>query len=463
MRFFSVSLIASVALTFITLPQHGCAQQPTPSKTTMIDSAFIHKTYNAAAQAIMRRAVQDSLSYKRLQYLCDTFGARLSGTPALERAIDWVLGELKADGFENVRGEDVQVPYWKRGAESAELVTPRATPLAMLGLGGSIGTPPEGITAEVVVVKSFDELKLRAAEAKGKIVLFNAPFTNYGATVRYRTDGAIKAAEAGAVASLIRSVGPYSMRTPHTGSMRYQDSVKKIPHAAVSTEDADMLARMAERGAKPVVRLKMEGQFMPEATSRNVIAEIRGSEKPEEIVVMGGHIDSWDVGSGAMDDGGGCIATWQALLLLKQLGLKPRRTIRLALWTNEENGLRGGTDYAKRHGAEKHVLAFESDGGVFKPEGFGFTGSAELFARYKAVAALLAPIGAAGMKVGGGGADIGPLAQYAVPMMNIDVDETKYFWYHHTQADMPDKLNPDEINKCAAAIAVMMFAAADMP
>jgi carboxypeptidase Q len=460
MRLLHILLVFSA----LVLPlHHGSAQQPSFITSPTVDSAFIHKTYAATAQAIMRRAAQDSLAYKRLQYLCDTFGARLSGTPALERALDWILSELKADGFENVRGEDVQVPYWKRGAESAELVTPRAAPLAMLGLGGSISTPPEGITAEVMVVKSFDELKQRAAEAKGKIVLFNAPFTSYGATVRYRADGAVKAAEAGTVASLIRSVGPYSMRTPHTGGMRYQDSVKKIPHAALSTEDADMLARMAERGAKPVVRLKMEGHFMPEATSRNVIAEIRGTEKPEEIVVMGGHSDSWDVGSGAMDDGGGCIATWHALYILKQLGLKPRRTIRLALWTNEENGLRGGTDYAKRHGTEKHILAFESDGGVFKPEGFGFTGSAELFTRYKAVASLLAPIGATKMKVGGGGADIGPLAQYAVPMMNIEVDGSKYFWYHHTHADMPDKLNPDEINTCAAAIAVMMYVVADLP
>jgi carboxypeptidase Q len=207
----------------------------------------------------------------------------------------------------------------------------------------------------------------------------------------------------------------------------------------------------------------MSAEALPDATSRNVIAEIKGREKPDEIVVMGGHIDSWDVGTGAMDDAGGCFATWKALQILKELGLKPRRTIRLALWTNEENGLRGGTDYADRHGKEKHILAFESDGGVFEPQGFGFTGAPELLKTYAAAGTLLAPIKANAVTVGGGGADISPLIAYGVPQMSITVDGTRYFWYHHTHADMPDKLNPLEINKCAAAIAVMMYIAADLP
>jgi carboxypeptidase Q len=429
----------------------------------LLDSAYMHKTYSETAKKIIAHALKDSLVYKRLQYMCDTFGPRLSGTPGLERAIDWTLQELKKDGFENVRGEEVKVPAWRRGEESCELLLPRPQKLPMLGLGGSIATPKGGITAQVLVVKNFADLKKRCAEAKGKIVLFNVPFTQYRQTVIYRSEGAIRAAECGAVASLIRSVASYSMQSPHTGGMRYQDSVQRIPHAAISVEDAEMLARMQERGDSVVVRLSMNAESLPDVISRNVIAEIKGREKADEIVVMGGHIDSWDVGTGAMDDAGGCFATWKALQILKELGLKPRRTLRLALWTNEENGLRGGIDYAAQHGKEKHILAFESDGGVFKPQGFGFTGAPELLKTYSAAATLLAPVSAATVSVGGGGADISPLIEYGVPQMSILVDGTKYFWYHHTTSDTPDKLDPHEINQCAAAIAVMMFIAADLP
>jgi carboxypeptidase Q len=439
----------------------------TPSSQSVLtvipDSQTVVQQYSRHAADIIKAARSDSSMYKRLQYLCDTFGSRLSGTPALERALDWILSELTHDGFENVRGEEVMVPHWQRGAESCELLEPRRAELAMLGLGGSISTPPEGITAEVIVVKTFSELTQRAAEAKGKIVLFNAPFAGYGATVTYRRDGAVRAAEVGAVASLIRSVGSYSMRTPHTGSMRYQDGVPKIPHAALSSEDADMIARMAERGQKPIVRLMMQARMHPDALSRNVIAELRGSEKPDEIVVFGGHSDSWDVGSGAMDDAGGCFAAWRALQVLKTLGLRPKRTLRLVMWTNEENGLRGGEDYAKRHGAEKHILALESDSGVFAPQGFGYSGPPALLPALRGITSLLQPIGAHRLTIGGGGADISPLIPYGVPQMGLHVDGSKYFWFHHTHADMPDKLDPDELNRCAAAIALMVFVVADMP
>jgi hypothetical protein len=247
----------------------------------------------------------------------------------------------------------------------------------MLGLGGSIATPAAGITADVMVVTSYDELRARAAEARGKIVLFNVPFTTYGQTVQYRSGGAVAAARVGAVASIIRSVTPYSMRTPHTGGMAYNDSVPKIPHAAITADDADMIARMIGRGQKVTVKLTMSARMMPDAQSRNVIAELRGSTSPDEVVVMGGHIDSWDVGRGAMDDAGGVVVAWEAIRILKELGLRPRRTIRVVGWTNEENGVRGGTGYRDAHRAEldKHIAAIESDGGVFKPVGFGFTGS----------------------------------------------------------------------------------------
>lgn len=454
---------------FFTNTRTALGQQASTTSTIpyqnvkQLDSVYMQKNYAEVAKKILAYAMKDSLAFKRLQYMCDTYGPRLSGSPGLERAIDWTLQELKKDGFENVRGENVLVPSWQRGEESCELVRPRPQRLPVLGLGGSVPTPKGGITARVLVVKDFAELKQRAGDAKGKIVLFNAPFTQYRQTVIYRAEGAIRAAEVGAVASLIRSVASYSIQSPHTGGMRYQEGVPQIPHAAISVEDAEMLARMQERGDSVVVRLVMNAQSLPDATSRNVIAELKGREKPDEIVVLGGHIDSWDVSTGAMDDAGGCFATWKALQILKELGLKPRRTLRLALWTNEENGLRGGIDYAEKHGKEKHILAFESDGGVFQPQGFGFTGAPDLLRVYSSAATLLSPINAASVTVGGGGADISPLIEYNVPQMSILVEGTKYFWYHHTTADTPDKLNPEEMNQCAAAIAVMMFIAADLP
>jgi carboxypeptidase Q len=428
-------------------------------------TAQVSDSHRADAAKLIAAATRDSAAWNRLAKLSDTFGPRFSGTENLERAIDWVLAEMKKDGLENVRGEEVMVPRWVRGTESAELVSPRRQKLPMLGLGGSVGTVPNGITADLLVVSSFDDLKARAAEARGKIVLYDVPFTSYGATVQYRGTGAIEAAKVGAVASLIRSVTPYSMRTPHTGGMRYDSTVTKIPAAALTVEDATMLHRMQDRGEKIRITLKMDAQTLPDAQSRNVVAELKGSGKPEEIVVMGGHIDSWDVGSGAMDDGGGVVIAWEALRLMKELGLRPRRTIRVVGWTNEENGLRGGTAYRDAHQAEldKHVVAIESDGGVFRPVGFGFTGSDAARAILKDVIALLKPIGADSLLAGGGGADIGPIMQRGVPGMSHVVDGTRYFWYHHTDADTPDKLDPAEVARNVAAMAVVAYVIADLP
>ena len=426
--------------------------------------APIAQRYNDAADRLIQAALADSAAWNRIAELTERFGPRFSGTPNLERAIDWVLAEMKKDGMQNVRGEPVMVPRWVRGLESAALLEPRHQNLPMLGLGGSIGTPANGVTAEVLVVSSWDDLKANSARAQGKIVLFNVPFTNYGATVQYRANGAIEAAKAGAVASLIRSVGPYSMRTPHTGGMRYDSTVRRIPHAAITTEDADMLARMQARGDKIVVRLTMSAQTLPDAPSRNVIGEIVGREKPDEVVVMGGHIDSWDVGRGAMDDAGGVVVAWEAVRLMHKLGLRPRRTIRVVGWTNEENGLRGGNAYRDAHRAEvdRHIAAIESDGGVFKPQGFGFTGSDAGFALARQVGSLLDRIGAGSITRGGGGADIGPIMQLGVPGLGLNVDGARYFWYHHTEADTVDKLDPHDVALCVATMAVMAYVLADM-
>ena len=421
--------------------------------------------YRADANRIIDAALADSTAWNRLAEMTETYGNRLSGSPSLEKAIDWVIAKMKEDGLQNVRGEPVMVPHWVRGTESAQLILPREQNLPMLGLGGSIATPPAGITADVIVVSSFSDLTAKAAQARGKIVLYDVPFTNYGETVTYRGRGAIEAAKVGAVAALVRSVTPYSQRTPHTGGMQYDSTVRRIPAAAITVEDAEMIHRMLDRGQRVRVKLMMSAKMLPDAPSRNVMGEIVGSEKPDEVVVFGGHIDSWDVGRGAMDDGGGVVVAWEAVKLLKRLGLKPKRTIRVVGWTNEENGGKGGQGYRDAHRAqvEKHVLAIESDGGVFKPQGFGFTGSDAAYEIVKEIGSLLNRIESGNISKGGGGADIGPIMQLGVPGMGLLVDGTKYFWYHHTEADTIDKLDAREMALCVATMAVMAYVVADMP
>lgn len=416
------------------------------------------------AQTLIDAAMKDSAAWDRLAYLTDTFGPRLSGSKGLERAIEWIQEEMVNDGLENVRGEPVKVPHWVRGDEKLVLLEPHERELLILGLGGSIGTGPGGITGEVLVVNSFDDLAARKDEAKGRIVLWNVPFKSYGLTVAYRSNGAVRAAEAGAIASLVRSVGPFSMYTPHTGNSRYDENVPRIPHAAVTVEDAMMMQRMQDRGHTIRVRLEMDAQWLPDADSYNVVGELVGSEYPEEVIVMGGHIDSWDVGTGAMDDAGGCVAAWEALRLMKELGMTPKRTIRVVMWTNEENGLRGGNAYRDAHFDEldNHVLAIESDAGVFKPVGFGFTGSDAAFDMLTQIGKLLDPIESGLVTKGGGGADIGPIMQEGVPGMGLRVDGSRYFWYHHTNADYVDKLDPDHVARSVATMAVYAWVVADM-
>jgi len=414
---------------------------------------------------LMEAETNSDFAYQRLAQLCDTFGPRFSGTTNLESALDWILAQMRSDGLENVRGEEVMVPHWVRGAESVELLEPRARRLPMLGLGGSIATPPEGITAEVLVVKSFADLTTRSNEAAGKIVLFNVPFTTYGETVSIRSRGAVEAAKAGAVASLIRSVTPFSMQTPHTGAMSYSNSVRRIPHAAITVEDAEMMQRMQDRGQKIVVRLKMSATQLPDAPSRNVVAEVTGREKPDEIVLVSGHIDSWDVGQGAMDDGGGAMSAWEAVRIMHTLGLRARRTVRVVLWVNEENGTAGARGYARLHEAElaKHVVAIESDRGTFKPEGFSFVGGGLARMMIETLAGPLTGLGARKIVNKGSDTDVGVLAKANVPTLALLDDETRYFWYHHTDADTMDKLNPRELSACAAAMCVMAWQVADSP
>ena len=430
------------------------------------DTAAWIEGYQAAAARIIGESFSGTFAWGRLAELTDSFGSRLSGSPSLAQAADWALARMKMDGLENVHSEMVMVPRWIRGNESAEIVQPSPSPRVMLGLGGSAATPPEGIEAEVLVVSSFADLMQKAEAARGKIVVYNVPFTDYGETVQYRIQGASRAARYGAVAALVRSVGPPGLRTPHTGVMTYTGDGPKVPAAAITVEDAERLQRMQERGIRVIVRLKMESHFEPDAESANVVGEIRGRENPEEIVLIGGHLDSWDVGVGATDDAVGCVVTWEAARLLKKLGLRPRRTVRVVLFTNEENGSRGGVGYRDRHSDEAslHTLALEADSGVFPPLKLGFTGAEADRRRLGEITALLKGIGMDGLEGGGGGADIGPIVELGkVPAMALSGDPLRYFTVHHTPADTVDQIAPEEVSRAAAAIAVIVYAAAEMP
>lgn len=448
-------------------PQAQPSPSPSPTPAPLPPPTVRINDYRMAAGRIIGSALTSDKAYSRLAHLTDHIGHRLSGSKGLEQAIAWAITEMKRDGLDRVRAEKVMVPHWVRGEESLELVAPVTVKLSMLGLGNSIGTPAEGITAEAIVVRNFDELDALGEQVRGKIVVYNAPFTTYGATVAYRGGGASRAARYGAVAVLVRSVTPVSLQSPHTGAMSYDEKQPKIPAAAITIEGAEMLQRMNNRGDHPTVRLKMEARFLPDAESANVIAEIRGSEQPDEVVLISGHFDSWDVGQGAHDDGGNCIAVWEALRLIKELKLKPRRTIRAVLYTNEENGLRGGNAYRDAHRTElgKHILAIESDSGVYRPEGFGLATTAPPQARsnLQEIVKLLSGIRADRIAANGGGADIGPLMREGVIGASLDVDSAHYFDIHHTASDTLDKIDPQDLALCIAAIAVVAFTVADMP
>jgi carboxypeptidase Q len=432
-----------------------------PSPTVKIDA------YRAPAGRIIGAALTTNTAYTRLEYLTDRIGNRLSGSANLERAIAWALAEMKKDGLDNVRAEKVMVPHWVRGEESLEMLAPVSRKLSMLGLGNSIATPPAGITADAVVVRDWAELDALGERVRGKIVVYNAPFTNYGATVQYRGSGASRAARYGAVAALVRSITPTSLQTPHTGAMIYDPQQPQIPAAAITIEAAEQLQRAYDRGEQITLRLKMEAKFLPDAESANVVAELKGTERPDEIVLIGGHFDSWDVGQGAHDDGGSCMAAWEAIRLLKELGLRPRRTIRVVLFTNEENGTRGGTGYRDAHRDEisKHLFVIESDSGIYRPEGLGLAANAPLEVRSNLteIAKLLAGIGADRIAADGGGADIGPMMREGVAGANLDVEESRYFNIHHTQADTLDKIDPRDLQLCVAALAVFAYTIADLP
>uniref|UniRef100_A0A2K5R170 Carboxypeptidase Q n=1 Tax=Cebus imitator TaxID=2715852 RepID=A0A2K5R170_CEBIM len=393
-------------------------------------------SYGDIAKAIINLAVYgkaQNRSYERLALLVDTVGPRLSGSKNLEKAIQIMYQNLQRDGLDNVHLEPVRIPHWERGEESAVMLEPRTHKIAMLGLGSSIGTPPEGITAEVLVVTSFDELQRRASEARGKIVVYNQPYINYSKTVQYRTQGAVEAAKVGALASLIRSVASFSIYSPHTGIQEYQDGVPKIPTACITVEDAEMMSRMAANGIKIVIQLKMAAKTYPDTDSFNTVAEITGSKYPEQVVLVSGHLDSWDVGQGAMDDGGGAFISWEALSLIKDL-------------VNVSN----------------YSLVMESDAGTFLPTGLQFTGSEKARAIMEEVMSLLQPLNITQVLSHGEGTDINFWIQAGVPGASLLDDLYKYFFFHHSHGDTMTVMDPKQMNVAAAVWAVVSYVVADM-
>lgn len=442
----------------------------------------ISEQYGPKAQKLIDAALADSDGLTRLQYLCDHIGNRLSGTEALERAIEWSAAEMKKAGLENVQTPEVKVPHWVRGKESAMMLSPVEKPLTMIGLGMSVATPAEGITAEVIAVTTFDQLAAMPRDkVAGKLVLFNPVWQGYGKTVPYRTNGPSRAAQMGAAAVLVRSMTGFSLQTPHTGTLEYAANAPKIPAAALSIEDAAMIQRLIDGGTPVRVRLTMQAHQEPDVASHNIIGEIRGREKPEEVVVLGGHVDSWDIGQGANDDGSGIMATLEAVALIKKLGLAPRRTIRVVFWVNEENGGAGGRAYREMVGPQvlNHVAAIEMDGGAEKPVGFGFGNgpgfggrqrpgdtqkvSEAAFVRVVEIGKLLASIDGGKISRGGGGSDIAPLLAAGVPGFGVHTVESHYFDWHHTDADSFDKIVPREFQLNVASLAVMSYVLADMP
>jgi hypothetical protein len=426
--------------------------------------------YAAAAGQIIGAELVDGQAFAILAHLTDRIGPRLSGSAGAEAAVAWTAGRLRSYGLA-VREEPVQVPHWVRGLEEAEILVPAPRPVPVTALGGSEPTPAEGVTAEVVEAAGIEGLRSLGADAvRGRIVLFNTPMTvrgmeGYGPAVAQRTRGASEAARLGAVAALVRSVGTLSARLLHTGAVSYQESAPRIPAAAVTAEDADLIHRLLASGETVRMRLRLGCRTLPDAPSANVVADLEGRESPGEIVLIAAHLDSWDLGTGAVDDGAGVAMVMEALRLLKELGLRPRRTIRGVLYMNEENGLRGARAYAEAHAAElpRHVAALESDSGAARPTGLSATVGPGGLERLRDLVRLLRPLGADGVVAGGGGADIAPLQSGSVPLLGLRLDTTRYFDWHHSPADTLDKVDPKELALGAAAVAVMAYTLAEMP
>jgi carboxypeptidase Q len=410
-------------------------------------------------------------SYSMLEFLTTKIGSRLSGSTGAAKAVDWSAKEMK-EFADNVWLQPVMVPHWERGKKEIGRIvkskTTAARDLSICALGGSVSTDPNGLSANVVEVKNFEELKnLGEGGVKGKIVFFNRGFDQtkintfaaYGGAVDQRGGGPSEAAKYGAKAVIVRSMGSGLEDYPHTGGLRYAPNIPMIPAVAVSTKDADVLSESLKKDNSLQVFLQVNSKMLADAPSSNVIGEIKGSELPNEYIVVGGHLDSWDLGQGAHDDGAGCVQSMEVIRIFKALGYKPRRTIRAVMFMNEENGLRGGQEYAKQAELkkEKHLAAVESDRGGFTPRGFSMMGPEAVKNKVRAWKNLLEPYGLTDFSQTGGGADIGPLAPQNVMLFEFLPDSQRYFSYHHTPEDTFDKVNKRELELGAASMAALIY------
>jgi carboxypeptidase Q len=471
-------------LPFVLAAQLPAQQAPpgsSPNEAPSATPAVFSPQTLSELKRLQKAALESDYAYRQVAHLANNIGQRLSGSAQAAKAVEYVAGQLKAIGCD-VHLEKVMVPHWVRGEETAALVQfPGQAPgtaqrIVLCALGGSVATPKEGIEAEVVVVKNFDELKSMPREkVAGKIVLFNYPFDKrmaaqgrgfqaYGEAVVYRSQGPIVAARQGAVACLIRSVGQSEYRLPHTGMTNYAEDAPKIPAGAVTAEDADLIANLVPQG--PIkMKLILTPQTLPDVESANVIADIKGSEHPEQVVIVSGHLDSWDLGTGAIDDGAGVAVSMETANLIQKLHLKPKRTIRVIAWMNEENGEEGSKQYAKDHQKElsNHFAAMETDGGAGHPLGVNIKANPEVKKMFAPVANILQDSGAGMLElVEHSGADIEPLEKAGVPAFSPIQDSRFYFNYHHTAADTLDKIVPKELAENSAVIAVTAYALANM-
>lgn len=468
----AIALVLLLTVSLPTVSQQRQQEQPDPYTPQLLSEL----------KRIQQAALASDYAYKQVAHLSNNIGPRLSGSLQAQRAVEYVAGEMRRLGLD-VRLEKLMVPHWVRGIETADLVEfPGQAPdttqkIVLTALGGSVATKPEGLTAEVVVVANFDELQALGREkVAGKIVVFNYPFDRkmaaegfggeaYGQAVAYRGGGPSAAARLGAVAALNRSAGGAEFRLPHTGATRYAKDAPEIPAAAVAAEDAELLANLTREG-KVRMHLTLTPQRLPDAPSYNVIADLKGSEHPEQVVIVSGHLDSWDLGTGAIDDGAGVAVAMQTAQLLKQLNLRPKRTIRFIAWMNEENGLVGGRTYAQDNASEiaNHVAAIESDRGAGHPLGFEAKAKPEILPLLAPVSKVLQTSGAGLLKLTDDTeADISPLAAAGVPAFGLWQDTRTYFDYHHTAADTLDKIEPHELAENAAAMAVLAYALASLP
>lgn len=436
-----------------------------------LETAYPGISPDSAARALVHAGFGRNTAFSLLKELTEQAGHRLSGSAGSRKALDVTQQMMRDAGLTHVRVESVMVPHWDRGSvEEAILLDAgghRIGPLSVCALGGSVGTSVKGITADVVEVRSFDQLRALGRGGQGKIIFFNRPmdptkldpFDAYGGAVEQRSRGAVEAARVGGVAAIVRSMTTLRDNVPHTGSMSYVDSLRKVPAVAIGIQDADRLSALIAAGKTPRIHMRLNCTTHPDVSSGNVLGELTGTEFPDEVIVVGGHIDAWDKGTGAHDDGAGCVQAIEALRLLQEIGIRPRRTLRAVMFMNEENGLRGGRGYAtaSHRNSEKHIAALESDRGGFAPRGVSIQADSATVTRVRRWQSYLEILDAGKMEVGHGGVDITPIVEHGVPGFGLLVDSHRYFDYHHSENDTLDKVHPRELEHGAIVMALLLY------